>query len=204
MIIPVSPQLGYPALAALVFGESTGLPLPGETALIAAGGLVAAGHLSLPLVILAAAAAAIAGDTLGYWLGRRGARRLLERDGFGSAHRRHALARTDRYFDRFGVVTVFAGRWVPGVRIVAAVAAGAARMPWRRFAVANAAGAIGWSTTVTLLAVAAGPTGSLLLAAAGLTLAGALSVFAMWRARRRGRPAARIAVAPANGTRSTH
>jgi membrane protein DedA with SNARE-associated domain len=185
MLIPVPPQLGYPVLAALIFGESTGLPLPGETALIATGGLVAAGHLALPLVVVVGATAAIAGDTLGYWLGRRGARRLLERDGLGAAHRRIALARTDRYFARFGIATVFAGRWIPGVRIVAAVAAGAARMPWRRFAIANATGAFAWATTISLLAAAAGPSGALLLAGAGLALAGAMSGLAMWRARRR-------------------
>ncbi|MEA2254461.1 MAG: hypothetical protein QOG35_506, partial [Solirubrobacteraceae bacterium] len=83
MVIPVPSQIGYAALAGLILGESAGLPLPGETALITAGGLVAAGHLSLPLVIAVAAAAAIAGDTMGYVLGRRGGRALLMRDGFG-------------------------------------------------------------------------------------------------------------------------
>ena len=184
MFVAIPAQLGYPALAALVFGESTGLPLPGETALIAAAGLAAAGHLALPLVIATTAAAAIAGDTLGYWVGRRGGRRLLERDGIGAAHRRRALARADRYFARFGVATVFIGRWIPGVRIVAAAAAGSAEMPWRRFAIANAAGAVGWATTIGVLAAAAGPTGALALAAAGLGLGGAIAVVGMWRARR--------------------
>lgn len=185
MLFAIPAQLGYPALAALVFGESTGLPLPGETALIAAGGLVAAGHLALWLVIATAAAAAITGDTLGYWLGRRGGRRLLERDGLGAGHRRRALAHADRYFARYGIMTVFVGRWIPGVRIVAAVAAGAAKMPWGRFAIANAAGAVGWATTISVLAVAAGPTGALVLAAAGLTLAGVMAATGVWRARRR-------------------
>jgi undecaprenyl-diphosphatase len=184
VILPVPPQIGYPALAALIFGESAGLPLPGETALITAGGLVAGGHLTLPLVILVAATAAIVGDTLGYWLGRRGGRRFLLRPGFGATHRRHAVERADRFFARYGVATVFFGRWVPGVRVVAAVMAGATKMPWRRFALANAAGAFAWASTVATIAMLAGPTGSLALAAGGLTL-GAITLAVGWLAHRR-------------------
>ena len=184
MILPVPSQLGYAALGGLILGESAGLPLPGETALITAGGLVAAGHLSLPLVIVVGALAAITGDTIGYWLGRRGGRALLLRDGLGATHRRHAVARADRFFARYGAATVFFGRWVPGVRIVAALTAGAARMPWPRFAVANAAGAFAWAATIATLAVLAGPTGSLFLAAGGLAL-GAITVAVGWWSHRR-------------------
>ncbi|MBI5104432.1 MAG: DedA family protein [Solirubrobacterales bacterium] len=185
MIVPVPAQIGYPALGALILGESAGLPLPGETALITAGGLVAAGHLTLPVVIAIAAGAAIVGDTLGYWLGRRGGRAFLLRDGWGAAHRRHAVERADRFFARYGSMTVFFGRWLPGVRVVAALTAGATRMPWRRFAVANAAGAFAWAGTVATVAMLAGPTGSLALAATGLTI-GAIAVAAAWWRRRRG------------------
>jgi membrane protein DedA with SNARE-associated domain len=184
MFIPVPSQIGYVALAGLILGESAGLPLPGETALITAGGLVAAGHLTLPLVIAVAATAAIVGDTMGYWLGRRGGRALLMRDGFGAAHRRHAVKRADRFFARYGAATVFFGRWVPGVRIVAAVTAGAARMPWPRFAAANAAGAVCWAATVATLAMLVGPTGAALLAVGGLAL-GAVTFAAAWWAHRR-------------------
>ena len=184
MLLPVPAQLGYLALGGLILGESAGLPLPGETALITAGALVAAGHLSLPLVILVAALAAIVGDTIGYWLGRRGGRALLLRDGLGATHRRHAVARADRYFARHGMATVFFGRWVPGVRIVAAVMAGASRMPWPRFALANAAGAFAWAATVATLAALLGPTGAALMAVAGLALGGVMLVAAWWAHRR--------------------
>lgn len=135
-------------------------------------------------MILVAALAAIAGDTIGYWVGRRGGRPLLVRDGLGAIHRRHAVARADRFFARYGASTVFFGRWVPGVRIVVAVTAGAARMPWPRFAAANATGALAWAATVATLAMLAGPTGSIFLAAGGLTL-GAITIAAAWRAHRR-------------------
>lgn len=201
MFIPVPAQFGYPVLALLIFAESAGLPLPGETALLTAGGLVATGHLALPAVIAVATIAAIAGDTLGYWLGRRGGRAFLTRDGLGAAHRRHALARADRFFARYGTLTVFFGRWIPGVRVVAAVTAGAARMPWPRFALANALGALAWAASVSTLAAAAGPTGALALAAGGLGL-GALTLIGARLRQRRRTPqleqarARRLAVAP--------
>lgn len=193
VLLPVPAQIGYPALAGLILGESAGLPLPGETALITAGGVAAGGRLALPLVIVVAATAAIVGDTIGYWLGRRGGRAFLLRDGLGAAHRRHAVQRADRFFARYGSATVFFGRWVPGVRVVAAICAGATRMPWRRFAVANAAGAFAWAATVSSLAMVLGPTGSLALAAGGLTL-GALTLALAWRNHHRSlRTAAAVA-----------
>ena len=76
-MLHVPAHLGYPVLFALVFGESAGVPLPGETALLTAGVLAGAGRLSLPFVIGIAVAAAVLGDTLGYWLGRRGGRAVL-------------------------------------------------------------------------------------------------------------------------------
>jgi membrane protein DedA with SNARE-associated domain len=187
MLLSVGSHIGYVALGALILGESAGLPLPGETALIAAGGLVAAGRLSLPSVIMIAALAAVIGDTIGYWVGRRGGRALLLRDGLGAAHRRDAVARADRFFARYGAFAVFFGRWVPGVRVVAAVTAGAARMPWPRFAAANATGAFAWAFTVATLAVLAGPTGSVVLAGGGLTL-GAITMAVAWYAHRRAVP----------------
>ena len=170
MLISVPAGLGYPALAALILGESTGLPLPGETALITAGGLAAAGHLALPLVIAVAVVAAITGDTLGYWIGRKRGRAFLLRAGFMAGHRRHAVARADRFFARRGAATVCVSRFIPGVRVVAAVMAGATQMPWRRFAVANALGALLWATTVAGLAFVLGPVGAVTLALCGLAI----------------------------------
>jgi membrane protein DedA with SNARE-associated domain len=177
VFIPIPHQLGYAAVGGFILGESAGLPLPGETALIAGAGLAAAGHLSLPIV----------GDTAGYLLGRRGGRAFLLRDGLGAAHRRHAVARADVFFARYGLAAVFFGRWVPLVRIVAALCAGAARMPWRRFAVANAAGALTWATTVGTLAWLLGPGGATAMAAGGLLL-GAVTLAVGWMRHRRRPP----------------
>ncbi|MCW3010234.1 MAG: DedA family protein [Solirubrobacterales bacterium] len=186
MLIPVPAALGYPALGALVFGESTGLPVPGETALITAGGLAAAGHLALPVVVVIAIVAAVTGDTLGYWIGRRRGRAFLLRDGFMADHRRRAVTRADRFFARRGTATVFVSRFIPGVRVVAAVMAGATRMPWRRFALANTLGAIVWATTVAGLAYLLGPSGAAMLAVGGLAFGGLALTGGWWRQRRRG------------------
>lgn len=196
MILGVPPQIGYSLLGALIFGESAGLPIPGETALLVAAGLAAAGHLHLPFVIAVAALAAIAGDTLGYWLGRRGGRAFLLRDGLGARHRRRAVERADGFFARHGSAAVFIGRWIPGVRYMAALMAGATRMPWKRFAVANAAGAIVWATTVSILASIAGPAGTFAFSGAGLLVAAAAAAVG-WK-RRRVRPGSHTATESAS------
>lgn len=143
--------LGYVLLAALVGGESAGIPLPGETALITAAVLASQGKLSLPAVVAIAAAAAIVGDNFGYLLGRKGARRLLERPGRLEERRRILLRRGEAFFARHGGKTVFLGRWLPFLRITAAWLAGANRMRWPKFLAWNAAGGIAWAVTVGLL-----------------------------------------------------
>src|SRR5689334_10744279 len=90
-MLGVPAQIGYPALFALVFAESAGVPVPGETAVLTAGVLAGAGRLALPLVIAVVIVAAVTGDTLGYWLGRRGGRAVLARSGPLATLRRHAL-----------------------------------------------------------------------------------------------------------------
>lgn len=197
-MLTVPAQLGYPALFGLVFAESTGIPVPGETALIAAGVLAGAGHLALPLVIATAAVAAVSGDTLGYWLGRRGGRAAMLHRGPLVEHRANALARTERFFERHGPKTVFIGRFVPGVRVFTAVCAGASRMPWPRFAVYNATGALTWAAVVGGLAAAVGPQASAVfgIVAVGVGVLGALALaVSLRRARRRraGRPRAGVA-----------
>ena len=87
-----SANVGYPALALLVGGESLGLILPGETAILAAGALARDGHLQIALVITIAAVAAIVGDNIGYLLGRRG-----ERERIGDFwHEPHAKREVDQ------------------------------------------------------------------------------------------------------------
>lgn len=193
MLVSVPAHLGYPVLAALVAGESAGLPIPGETALVSAALLVGPGGLGLPMVILVAATAAIVGDNIGYWLGRRAGRKALTAHrGPFRRHRQHLLDGGEAFFARHGGKAVALGRFVAGVRVVTAVVAGASRMPVRRFMVANAIGAFAWAGTTAALVVWLGPLGAALAMASGWAAAGAAALVSTVRTRRaRGRAVSR-------------
>ena len=193
LLFGVPTNLGYAALAALIAGETMGIPLPGETALIAGGILASEGHLSLELVILIAAGAAIVGDNVGFWIGRKGGRRLLELPGPLEHHRQRVLERGEAVFRRHGAKTVFFGRWFSGLRIASAWLAGVNRMPWGTFLVYNALGGIAWAVSVGMLSYWAGHSADDVLkvvGVGGLGLALAvLCAFAVWRWRRARRAA---------------
>lgn len=197
-VLGIPPHLGYVALGALVALESMGLPLPGEAALVTAGVLAHEGKLSIEIVVAVAAIAAIIGDNLGYLLGARGGRRLLERDGPLAGHRRRFLAAGERFYERHGPKAVFLARWVVGARVTAAWLAGVNRMPWRTFMVFNALGGILWASTVGTMGYLLGAAGARVIQAAGI---GALVVLVVAAAtalvvgRRRRRRAAGPATA---------
>jgi membrane protein DedA with SNARE-associated domain len=150
-IVDVS-HIGYPVLFLLVMAESGGVPVPGETALIAGAVLASRGQLQIELVIALAAAAAITGDNLGYLIGRKGGRWLLERPGRFQRQRRQVLATGEPFFERHGPKAVFFGRFLLGLRVWASWLAGATRMPWSSFVFWNACGGICWATAIGLLA----------------------------------------------------
>ena len=143
---------GLVLLFALIAAESAGVPLPGETALIAAAILAERGHYSIIWVIVVAATAAIIGDNIGYWIGRTGGRALLERWGPVRRYAERALPPGERFFAKHGGKTVFIGRFVAVLRVTAAWLAGITHMSWWRFFLWNAAGGIVWATGVSLLA----------------------------------------------------
>ena len=148
---------GYLALFALVGAESLGIPLPGETALITAG--IYAGHthhLSPWLIFAVAAAAAIVGDNIGFWLGHAGGYPLARRYGPRVRLDERKLKVARYLFDRHGGKVVFFGRFVSVLRTYAAFLAGTSKMRWRRFLPANAAGGILWAAIYTWAAYLAG------------------------------------------------
>lgn len=150
-IIDVS-HTGYLVLLLLVMAESGGVPVPGETALITGGILASQGKLQIELVIVVAASAAIIGDNLGYQIGRKGGRWLLERPGRFHRQRLQVLARGEPFFERHGPKAVFFGRFLLGLRVWASWLAGATHMRWRSFVFWNACGGICWATAIGLLA----------------------------------------------------
>jgi membrane protein DedA with SNARE-associated domain len=143
---------GLVLLFAVIAAESAGVPLPGETALVAAAILAERGHYSIIEVIAVAAAAAIVGDNVGYWIGRTGGRKLLERWGPLKRYSERMLPPGERFFRKHGGKTVFIGRFVSVLRVTAAWLAGITHMSWWRFFLWNAAGGIVWATGVSLLA----------------------------------------------------
>ena len=140
---------GYFAVFAFIALESLGVPLPGETTLIAAAVYAGATHhLNIGAVLLVAATAAIIGDNAGYWLGRVGGQRLVGR--YGRLVRLSATKlKIGRYlFERHGGKVVFFGRFVTVLRTYAAFLAGVNSMRWPRFTFFNAVGGLVWSAVI--------------------------------------------------------
>jgi membrane protein DedA with SNARE-associated domain len=167
-LIDLFARYGYAVVFAGVFLENTGLPVPGETALLAGAALANLGRLSLWRVVVTAIAAAILGDNLGFFIGRRGGRWLLERYGGRLGITTARLAGFDRFFERYGARTVFAARFITGLRVVGAVLAGASGLPWPTFLFYNATGAVVWCSAV---------------ATAGYTLANSWDTLERWIGR---------------------
>jgi membrane protein DedA with SNARE-associated domain len=186
---------GYPLLFVLVMGESSGVPIPGETALITAAVLASRGKLSIELVIVLAAAGAIVGDNIGYLIGRKGGRWLLERPGRFRSQRLEVLRIGEPFFERHGAKAVYFGRFLLGLRVWASWLAGATRMHWRSFVLWNALGGISWAIAIGLLAYFLGSSASNAIETFGIyglvaaLVAVASFLFLHRRARRRGPPA---------------
>ncbi|HEX3268946.1 MAG TPA: DedA family protein [Gaiellaceae bacterium] len=169
---------GLIALFLIVMLESGGVPLPGETALIAGGVYASTGELDIVAVIAVAAAAAIVGDNLGYWVGRTGGRRLLERSRFVSRWSEPVLPWAEGFFHRHGAKTIFIGRFFSVLRVTAAWMAGVSRMRWWRFLAWNAAGGICWAVLVGLVAYYAGHAAADAISRYGLVAGAALVALA--------------------------
>jgi membrane protein DedA with SNARE-associated domain len=164
---------------ALLVLESFGLPLPGETALIACGVLASQGALSIVWVIVVASLAAIIGDNLGYWVARKGGRRLLYHTRLTRRYAEHYLPRAERFFAKHGGKAVFLGRFVAVLRVTAAWTAGLSHMDWWWFSLWNALGGIAWATTVGLVSYYLGNAAASAIGKYGLIAAGGALLFAV-------------------------
>jgi membrane protein DedA with SNARE-associated domain len=132
---------GYLGIALVVLLGNVGLPVPEETVLAVAGYLVWSGRLQWLPVLLVATASAVAGDNLGYWLGRRYGRAAVERYARWVLKPRHVVA-AERWIRRYGLLAVGAARFVGGARFLAGPLAGALGMAFRSFFVGNLVGAV--------------------------------------------------------------
>ncbi len=141
-------RYGYAVVFLGVMLENAGVPVPGETMLLAGAALAQFGRLSLAWVVAAAIAGAILGDNFGFFIGRHGGRSLAVRYGPRLGLSAGRLADFDRFFLRYGPRTVFIARFVTGLRVVGAILAGASGLRWPTFIFYNATGAIVWSIAV--------------------------------------------------------
>jgi membrane protein DedA with SNARE-associated domain len=141
-------QYGYWVVFFGVMLENAGLPVPGETILLAAGFASALGMFHLPLVMLIAATGAVIGDNIGYWVGHYYGRSVFEKFGRFVFLTPARLARMDAFFARHGSKTIFVARFITGLRVFAALFAGASRMPWRTFFLYNVSGAVVWAIVI--------------------------------------------------------
>jgi membrane-associated protein len=149
-LIHIPANVGYAAVFALVAIETMGIPVPAETALIAAALLAHKGQMDIGTLIVVSSAAAILGDNVGFAIGRRYGRRLFMAPGPLLRHRLKVLELGEPFFAKHGPKAVFLGRWVSGLRIASAWLAGMNKMRWRVFVPWNALGGIGWSASVAL------------------------------------------------------
>lgn len=178
---------GYWAVALALLLENAGIPVPGETMLLLASFLAYSEHrLRLPYVILVGISAATLGDNLGFWIGHRGGRPLLERYQHIFHISRSTLVRSEKMFEEYGPVTVFLARFIFGLRVVAGPLAGVLRMHWKKFAIYNFLGAAVWVSTISTIGYLFGRhwetlTGIVRRVDVAIVLVCAVVVWLLWR-----------------------
>jgi membrane protein DedA with SNARE-associated domain len=154
----VPPGVMYLLLALVVMVEYMGVPLPGEIALVSAALLASSGYAQIGWVCVAASVGAVAGGSIGYYIGHRGGRPLLAR--LGRRFPKHLgprqLARAEGMLHRWGSAAIFFGRFIALLRVLSGLMAGALRMPQRRFLVANVTGGVVWASGTALVVFSVG------------------------------------------------
>lgn len=159
--------------------ENAGLPVPGETILLAAGFFASQHHFSVPVVMTIATTGAVLGDNCGYWIGHRVGRGLLVRYGKYVMLTESRFRSMEKYFESHGDKTVLVARFITGFRVFTALFAGATGMRWSKFLLFNVLGAISWAVVMTLLGFFFGKSWSLLeqyIKGAGLVLVAILAI----------------------------
>ena len=150
-VLSLIEHYGYLVILFGVMLESTGVPLPGETILLASGVLVQQGHLDLGDAIVFGILGAVIGDQIGHWAGREGGRPFVLRWGRYVLITSERLARAEAFFERHGGKAVFLARFFSGFRVFGALVAGISRMRWGTFILYNALGGAVWATAVVLV-----------------------------------------------------
>src|SRR5215470_687128 len=137
-------RYGYLVVFGAVFAEQIGLPFPSEPFLLAAGGLIGAGHLNALIALGLASVASLIGDTVWYWIGRAGGPRVLGWLCKLSLEPNSCVRRTELTFSTYGARSLLLAKFVPGLSTVAPPLAGVAGIPLRQFVAFSTIGAVAW------------------------------------------------------------
>ena len=180
---------GYWAVFFGVMLENAGVPVPGETILLIAGYFASTGKFHLALVMLIAATGAVIGDNIGFAIGHHYGRNVLLRIGRFFFLTPKRFERMEKYFEDHGNKTILVARFITGLRVFAALLAGASKMPWRVFVVYNVAGAVLWSAVISTLGYPFGASLPLLVKWVGrsgtiLLIAAIVIGVIVWRVRK--------------------
>jgi membrane protein DedA with SNARE-associated domain len=146
-VAPLLDHYGYGGVALLLILEDLGLPVPGETILVAAAVYAGTGRLNVVILAIVAICAAVVGDNIGFLIGHFGGERLVRRYGRYVLLTPEKLDRTKDFFNKRGAVVVIIARFIDGLRQLNGILAGTAEMRWRKFLLYNAIGATLWVST---------------------------------------------------------
>ncbi len=146
---------GYAGMFLIVFSETgllIGFFLPGDSMLVTAGLLIASGRVPMDITLLIAllCVAAVTGDATGYWIGLKTGHALYNRPD-SRLFRRDHLLKTKEFYEKYGGITIILARFMPFARTFAPVVAGVGEMRYRRFALFNIVGGVGWVISMTLI-----------------------------------------------------
>lgn len=195
MLLDLVDRFGYFGIAGVTFVESFGIPAPGETALITGAALAGRGDLNIVGVASAAFIAAVVGDSIGYWIGRRGGRPLIERFGKYIRLTPERFDKLETFMSHQGPKIVVIARFVEGLRQFNGLVAGITGMPFHKFLAWNALGAALWVSLWSTAGYVAGDhlqqiakTASRYVVAVAVVALLALIAY-VWRRRRHSRPA---------------
>jgi membrane-associated protein len=151
--ITIIEALGLIGIFLIVFTESGlffGFFLPGDTLLFSAGLFASQGFFSIELLIVGCIVAAIIGDNVGYWTGKRMGRKLFEKEA-SFFFNKNRIIEAERFYKKYGSITIIIARFIPVIRTFAPIIAGVAKMDHRIFFLNNVVGGIIWATGVPLL-----------------------------------------------------
>jgi membrane protein DedA with SNARE-associated domain len=143
-VAPLLDHYGYLAVAGLLVLENLGVPVPGETVLIAGSLYAGAGRLNIVAVGVLGVAASVAGSCIGYAIGRFGGRALVERYGRYVLLTGERLDKAESFFDHRGAVIIVVARFIDGLRQAAGIIAGTTEMRFTRFLACTTLGAVLW------------------------------------------------------------